>query len=91
MIGGTAGVQQVADESGTITLVRAYKPFGGILQWQYETAFSGAPCGRRPGSPTTSTAAPSHPSPWTTPTASPPGSGGGATWIGAAGRGCTTW
>jgi RHS repeat-associated protein len=38
---GESSLRQVADESGAITLLRAYKPFGGILQEQgpYETAF----------------------------------------------------
>ncbi|MFQ6102575.1 MAG: RHS repeat-associated core domain-containing protein [Anaerolineae bacterium] len=38
---GTGSLRQVADESGAVTLARAYEPFGGILQEQglYETAF----------------------------------------------------
>jgi YD repeat-containing protein len=38
---GMGSLRQVADESGMVTLSRAYKPFGGILQQQglYETAF----------------------------------------------------
>jgi len=38
---GEGSLRQVADESRAVTLARAYKPFGGILQEQglYETAF----------------------------------------------------